>query len=87
MKIETLLTTGLTVAQAGELFGISKDKLNLKSCFVITIEAQYAFQGVSLLCVASLQVGQVGKLKAQDFTLKFAFTYYWQTCHLQTYYP
>ncbi len=43
--------------------------------------AQYAFQGVSILCVASLQVG---KLKAQDFTLKFAFTYYLQTCHLQT---
>ncbi len=32
-------------------------------------------------------VWQVGKLKAQDFTLKFAFTYYLQICHLQTYYP
>ncbi len=36
---------------------------------------------------ASVQVCKYGKLKAQDFTLKFAFTYYLHTCHLQTYYP
>lgn len=28
MKVETLLTTSLTIAQASKLFGITKDKLN-----------------------------------------------------------
>ena len=37
MKIKALLTPSLTVVQAGELFGISKDEFNLKARFVIAI--------------------------------------------------
>ncbi len=47
MKVKALLRTGLTMCQAGKLFGIAKDELDLKSGFVIAIEYLGIQVGVS----------------------------------------
>lgn len=47
MKMEALLATGLTMTQAGKLFGIAKEELDLKSGFVIALECLGIQVGVS----------------------------------------
>ena len=40
VKVEFAFRTSLAIAQTGKLFGITKEKLNLKTGFVIPVELQ-----------------------------------------------